>query len=185
MDNIHFPVMQIPPVLQLLGAPKDEIQIFGSFFRHAIRRDHPGMTLEVLRQIPKAATDPLMITKGSKPNSYVFVLELQDANGATVVAPLELNKTILGEATTEHFFNSAYGKSAWKNRKVPSYIWFAKKVENREILYLNENKSIAYFRSCGNDSPVASEVCEALSELIVSEDMKNVKTEKDLDEFTM
>ena len=93
MDNIHFPVMQIPPVLQLLGAPKDEIQIFGSFFCHAIRWNHPGMTLEVLRQIPKAATDPLMITKGSKPNSYVFVLELQDDNGATVVVQLELNKT--------------------------------------------------------------------------------------------
>ncbi|ERL03754.1 MuF-C-terminal domain-containing protein [Mitsuokella sp. oral taxon 131] len=183
MDNIHFPVMQIPPVLQLLGAPKDEIQIFGSFFRHAIRRDHPGMTLEVLRQIPKAATDPLMITKGSKPNSYVFVLELQDVNGATVVVPLELNKTILGEATTEHFFNSAYGKTEWWDKNKPDFTWFKKQINECKVLYVNKNKSIAYFRSCGNAFPVASEVREALSELIVSEDMKNVKTEKDLDEF--
>lgn len=36
--------------------------------------------------------DPVMILEGSKPNSYLFVLDAKNKNDATLVAPIEVSK---------------------------------------------------------------------------------------------
>lgn len=180
-DQEHIPVMKIPLVLQMLDVPFEDIKIFGSFFAHSVNQHtHPGMTLDILRQIPKQIIDPLMVVRGNKPDTYVFVIEVQDNNGATVVVPIEINKEILGQVSSENFINSAYGKTKGANKDQPAFGWFKARIESRDVLYCNKNKSLKYFRSCEGVFPVASELTEALSTFIVSEDFRNVKTEEDL-----
>lgn len=180
-DQEHIPVMKIPLVLQMLDVPFEDIKIFGSFFAHSVNQHtHPGMTLDILRQIPKQIIDPLMVVRGNKPDTYVFVIEVQDNNGATVVVPIEINKEILRQVSSENFINSAYGKTKGANKDQPAFGWFKARIESRDVLYCNKNKSLKYFRSCEGVFPVASELTEALSTFIVSEDFRNVKTEEDL-----
>lgn len=87
-----YDLMKIPLVLQLLHVPYDDIKVYGSFFQHSLRASHPGMTTNLLRQLPASIADPVMVLRGNKPDSYVFVLELKTDKGASVVAPVEINK---------------------------------------------------------------------------------------------
>ena len=122
-----FPVMEAPPVLQLLGVSLEKIHIFGSFFQHSMS-GHKGMTLEVLRPIPEKLSDPFMIVRGNKTNSYVFAIELTDHYGASVVVPLEINKAIDGSSATASILNTAYGKTVSQASTEPSAKWFAKQI---------------------------------------------------------
>lgn len=49
------------------------------------------VTRDVLKQIPIAITDPVAVFKDrdERVNSFIFMLELKDAKGKTVVVPVQ------------------------------------------------------------------------------------------------
>ena len=51
-----------------------------------------NISAETFKLLPRAITDPLMIFKTKDENKFVAVLELKDQTGATVIAPVELEK---------------------------------------------------------------------------------------------
>lgn len=180
-DGEMFPFMDVPLVMMLLDVSFDQVQAYGSFFAHSVNKDHPGMTLDLLRQLPRKMTDPLMVTRGNKPDSYVFVVDLKDSNGATVVVPIAINKRLATNHATVNIVNSAFGKTRGKNNNIPSLNWFAKQLDEGTVIYVNKKESAAWMQSYGNDFPAATALNRAFSKFIVSGKFQNVKTETDLE----
>lgn len=180
-DGKLFRVMDVPLVMQLINIPYDSLHVFGSFFAHSVNPKHKGMTLDILRQLPRKMADPLMIIRGNDAGSYVFVVELKDTNGATVVAPVEIGKDIKSTGGIVNVINSAFGKTAGKKGDKPSLKWFDKQFKANNVLYINKNKSIAWLQPYRNGSPAVATISNALSKFIVSGVGQNVKTEVDLE----
>lgn len=180
-DGKLFHVMDVPLVMQLLDIPYDSLHVFGSFFAHSVNPKHKGMTLDLLRQVPRKMTDPLMIVRGNKSDSYVFVVDLKDTNGATIVVPVEINKRGNSSEAIANVIDTAFGKTVSETDDRPSLRWFRQRANRGDVLYINKNKSIAWLRANGNSSPAESANSNALSKFIVSGVGQNVKTEVDLD----
>lgn len=179
-DGKLFRVMDVPLVMQLLNIPYDSLHVFGSFFTHSVNPEHKGMTLDLLRQVPRQMTDPLMIVRGNKPDSYVFVVDLKDTNGATIVVPVEINKRGNSSKAIANVIDTAFGKTVSETDDRPSLRWFRQRANRGDVLYINKKKSIAWLRANGNSSPAESANSNALSKFIVSGVGQNVKTEVDL-----
>lgn len=187
-DGALYDFMKVPLVMQLVGVDYNDIKIYGSFFEHSVRAKHSGMTLDIVKQLPQAMVDPIMIVKGNKPNSYVFVLEVVDNNGATVVVPVEITKQdrLYGVINVA---NSAFGRDKGKVNKIPAYNWFINSMKNDEVLYINNKKSTSWVQSitnfANNGSRVGTELNSAFLELIISNTDGHVKTDADLDRLKM
>lgn len=176
-----YDLMKIPLVLQLLHVPYDDIKVYGSFFQHSLRASHPGMTTNLLRQLPASIADPVMVLRGNKPDSYVFVLELKTDKGASVVVPVEINKLDERRGIVINVLNSAFAKE--KANGEPSYGWLKNAIESKNILYLNKRKSIATAGAYWNQSPADAQLSNALSKFIISNSSDGVKTEEDLEKL--
>ena len=175
-----YQFMKVPLVLQLLNIKYDDIKAYGSFFEHSANKRHEGMTLSLLKALPRAMSDPLMILEGSKPNSYVFVVGLKaEKTGATIIAPVEIDKLDDNNNAVINVINTAYGKD--RNNGEPNFQWFTNKIKDGNgLLYLNKKKSIAWFEAYQGDFPAVLQTSDALSKFILSDRAKDVKTEEDL-----
>lgn len=91
-------VMTTPPVLELTGAEVLPVEIAKTDLEKILNGKHAGdMTPEIMKQLPRALTNPIMIFKSyTGPNGEerrVVVVDLKDSNGATIVVPFELKVT--------------------------------------------------------------------------------------------
>ena len=77
-----------PLVLSLLGADKDLTVSTNYRTLNKVLREKHKLPVDVMKQVPKAMTDPIMIFKSATvANDYVMMLDLKDNKGATVVVP--------------------------------------------------------------------------------------------------
>ena len=131
---------QTPLVMHLVGADFHELKahphVFDGFFPWAERssathHSHPEMTREVLKQLPTALADPVAIFKDDRrQGSYTFMLELADAEGKTVVAPVSFNAH--GPRGAElNLLKTAFGKNG--------NLWFELQLRNNAV-YVNQKK---------------------------------------------
>lgn len=138
-------VMQTPLALEVAGAKILPVDISVENLDKVLNGKHKGdMSADIVKQIPRALTDPLMIfdtydgKNGAK--RKIVALDLKSKNGATIVVPFELevdnksNKYVMNEII------SAYGKTDNKTGE-PRYEWFAKQIENGKLRYINKEKT--------------------------------------------
>lgn len=138
-------VMQTPLALEVAGAKILPVDISVENLDKVLNGKHKGdMSADIVKQIPRALTDPLMIfdtydgKNGAK--RKIVALDLKSKNGATIVVPFELevdnksNKYVMNEII------SAYGKTDSKTGE-PRYEWFAKQIENGKLRYINKEKT--------------------------------------------
>ena len=182
-DGDIYPIMDVPAVIQLLKIPYQTLLVYGSFFEHSVNPKHRGMMLDFLEQLPADLTDPIMITLGNKPHSYVFVLDLKDKNGATIVAPVEVHKEVHHLHASLNFINSSFGKTVSPVDDRPSFRWFLRRAQKNEVLYVNKKRARLWLQSYRNLSPTAAAMSGALYDLIITRNPSNVKTESDLKIF--
>lgn len=152
-----FRVMDMPLVLQMLGAPDMTLSIYGSGFEHILSTQrHPGMHESILKQLPSQLADPIMVVADN--GKYVAVIELKDNNGATIVVPVEINKK-----DDQHGVISVVNTMFGKDRAVkndgnivykPKYEWFERKIKSKDVLYANKKKSTRWMQAIWNQSPV-------------------------------
>lgn len=129
-------VMQTPLVMQMVGAKNLPIYVDPSKLV-IIRKTHPEMTLRVLKQIPRALTDPIMIVDSmTKAGRIVVVLELRDEKGINVVIPFELDA--LKDRVRANIITSAYGK---EYDGAVNYDWYLKNIRENRLLYVNKKKA--------------------------------------------
>ena len=91
-------VMTTPLVLELTGAEGLPVEIAKTDLEKILNGKHAGdMTPEIMKQLPRALTNPIMIFKSyAGPNGEerrVVVVALKDSNGVTIVVPFELKVT--------------------------------------------------------------------------------------------
>lgn len=138
-------VMTTPLVLKLTGAEVLPVEITKTDLEKILNGKHAGdMTPEIMKQLPRALTDPIMIFKSyTGPNGEerrVVVVDLKDRNGATIVVPFELKVTTRKNYEINRIA-SAYGKTK-KKSKTPSYEWFIGQLNEGNLLYVNRKKAI-------------------------------------------
>lgn len=138
-------VMQTPLALEVAGAKILPVDMSVENLDKVLNGKHKSdMSADIVKQIPRALTDPLMIfdtydgKNGAK--RKIVALDLKSKNGATIVVPFELevdnksNKYVMNEII------SAYGKTDNKTGE-PRYEWFAKQIENGKLRYINKEKN--------------------------------------------
>lgn len=135
-------VMRTPLVMRLVGAEVLPVEISVSNLKKVLVDKHTDITPDIMKQIPRALTDPMMIfsTYSGKNGEArkVIVLELKDENGATIVVPMELER--MSDGYKVNRMTSTYGKTDRKTGE-PSYEWFKKQLEAGNLEYANRKKA--------------------------------------------
>lgn len=136
-------VMRTPLAMRLVGAEVLPVEISVSDLKKVLVDKHTDITSDIMKQIPRALTDPMMIfsTYSGKNGEVrkVIVLELKDKNGATIVVPMELEH--MSDGYKVNRMTSTYGKTDRKTG-APSYEWFKKQLEAGNLEYANRKKAI-------------------------------------------
>lgn len=126
-DTKTYNVMTTPLALGLAGGKILPVTIDGSKIKHIFDGHSDGMTPELLKQIPRAMADPMMILD-SYAGRKIVVLDLKDNQGSTIIVPLELD--VERSWYKVNAIASAYGKGGESGT---DYNWFIehnlKKVE--------------------------------------------------------
>ncbi len=135
-------VMRTPLVMRLVGAEVLPVEISVSDLKKVLVDKHADITPDIMKQIPRALTDPMMIfsTYSGKNGEArkVIVLELKDENGATIVVPMELEH--MSDGYKVNRMTSTYGKTDRKTGE-PSNEWFKKQLEAGNLEYVNRKKA--------------------------------------------
>lgn len=141
-------VMRTPLVMRLVGAKVLPVEISASDLKKVLVDKHTDITPDIMKQIPRALTDPMMIfsTYSGKNGEVrkVIVLELKDKNGATIVVPMELERKKGNYEVNQ--ITSAYGKTDKKTRRT-SFAWFQKQLQEGKLEYANRKKATDWISS--------------------------------------
>ena len=147
-----------------------------------IQRDHPYMTSDVLKQIPRALADPIAIFRSAEnsrnPNGLVAMLELRvpiNAQGEedTVVAALKLNAKKRDADVDINVLTSAYSKANERAKAVkPNPFWYSQQESLGNLVYVNTQKSSAWSHVTGVQCPSGTRGRNFLA--------NSIKTEADL-----
>lgn len=135
-------VMVTPLALYLCGAKLLPVSIRTEKIGQ-ILRDHPGITPSLLKQIPRAMTDPIAIfdsktSTGAQYEGLVVMLDMKDAHGATVVAAFHLE---VGKGSFNiNRLASVYGKDNSRTKR-PRNQWFVDEVQAGRLKYVDIKKA--------------------------------------------
>ncbi|WP_415519786.1 MAG: hypothetical protein ACEB74_05520 [Desulfovibrio aminophilus] len=152
---------QTPLVMQLLGADTvtGKAAATGGIYAapHLFDGAHPNITPDLLQQIPAAMADPIAIFDSDNPASrakgdLVFMLELTDANGATLVVPVVLKAAGEIPGSQINIIKSAYAK---EREGIPSNTWFAKQLQ-KNARCMNGHKWKNWSIGSGANSPLVA-----------------------------
>lgn len=171
-ESSVYNVMTTPLALKVAGARLLPLKIDGSKFEHILKYHADGMTPELLKQVPRALADPMMIL-----NSYagrkVVVLDLKDTNGATVIVPVELDQKRQSQQYEVNILNNAYGKG---DENGTNYNWFIEhNMKKGRVVYINRKKTAEWLQSNSSDSAIEGDLLGNLSNNIIpnEDDLRN------------
>lgn len=190
-DTELIKVLTTPLALELVGAEMLPIEITSKNLKKMTVGKHnfekgikgEGMSPEIVKQIPRALSDPLMIFeapyKGKNgERRIVTVLNLKDENGVTVIAPFELKKINNKKGYEINELLSAYGKT--EKRSGRQYLdWYEKNVENGSLRYINKERTAEWLLSARDEDSSARNEYPMLERAINSSLSINIPTEKE------
>ena len=146
--NKTIRVMRTPIVMELVGARILPVDISLKNLNKILNKKHSdSIDADVIKQIPKALTDPLMIfdtyggTNGEE--RKVVVLDLKDKSGATIVVPFELNVDNKDKSYKMNEVLSAYGKTDSKTHEA-STRWIEEQLKSGKLRYINKKRAAAF-----------------------------------------
>lgn len=175
------PVMSTPLALELAGAEILPIEISPKNLKKITIGKHniangEGMTPEIVKQIPRALTDPIMIfdaeysgKKGEK--RIIAVLDLKDENDTTIVTPFELKQRNNKKGYEINEMLSAFGKED-KVTKQQATKWYEDNVLAGRLRYINKEKTAEWLKSARDEYPMLERAVDSSLTL-------NIPTEKD------
>ena len=146
-DTKTYNVMTTPLALGLAGGKILPVTIDGSKIKHIFDGHSDGMTPELLKQIPRAMADPMMILD-SYAGRKIVVLDLKDKQGFTIIVPLELD--VERSWYKVNAIASAYGKGGESGT---DYNWFIEhNLKKGRVSYVNKEKTAKWLPSPSSDS---------------------------------
>lgn len=175
------PVMSTPLALELAGAEILPVEISPKNLKKITIGKHnvangEGMIPDIVKQIPRALTDPLMIFEaeysGKKgENRIIAVLDLKDQNGTTIVTPFELKQKNNKKGYEINEMLSAFGKED-KFTKKQATKWYEDNVSAGRLRYINKGKTAEWLKSARDEYPMLERAVDSSLTL-------NIPTEKD------
>ncbi len=149
-------VMSAPLVMKLTGADILPVYIDRSVLHKILMGKHKEeMSPDLVKQIPRQLTDPLMILKSFDkqgkeiPNEQIFMIDLKDRNGSTIMVPLLLN--VKNRHFEIHKIKSAYGRT-FQTTSTPNNRWYIDKMSEKNLLYINKKRIIAWMQNLRDNS---------------------------------
>jgi len=140
----HFEFGKTPEVLKQLGAQNLPI-VMGQSVMVKITGGSHAIALDVIKDIPNAMADPVMVFKSDTvKNAFVILTEHNDKSGDAVVVALHLNKE--EKHIRVNRVASIYGKE-----KVENFI--QNQTATGNLKYIDKNKSQAWSQSRGLQLP--------------------------------
>lgn len=148
-DTKTYNVMTTPLALGLAGGKILPVTIDGSKIKHIFDGHSDGMTPELLKQIPRAMADPMMILD-SYAGRKIVVLDLKDKQGSTIIVPMELEVERQSQRYKVNAINNAYGKGGENGT---DYNWFIEhNLKKGRVSYINKEKTAKWLQSPSSDS---------------------------------
>ena len=168
-------VMTTPLALNLVGADVLPLRMSVGKIRK-ISAEHQ-ITPELMKQMPDALADPVMIFASStKPNALVVMTELRDKDGATVIVPVHLARNVDSDGKTINWLASIYGKTDAKG--APKSQWFISQIRQGHLKYIDTKKSSLWLSASGLQLPKGTSI-KSLSQSLPSEsDLVKLRGEK-------
>lgn len=176
-------VMTTPLVLKSVGAPLLPVEVeYSDLHKIALGKHGNEMSPDIVKQLPRALADPLMILKSydgkNGERRIVVVLDLKDRNGATVISPLELKQNYKNNKYYLNLLKTSYGKTDSKTGK-PSYEYFKRQIEAGNVLYVNKKRTTEWNRAVGLYLPMEESTSNSFNDIIAQHNSE-YKTEEDL-----
>lgn len=144
-----YKVMTTPLAINLAGGKILPVTIDGGRINHIFEKHFDGMTPDLLKQLPRAFADPIMVLD-SYSGRKVVVLDLKDAQGSTIIVPLDLD--VSRDRYKVNAINSAYGKGGANGT---NYNWFVEhNIKKGRVAYVNKEKTAKWLQSDSSDSAI-------------------------------
>lgn len=144
-----YKVMTTPLAINLAGGKILPVTIDGGRINHIFEKHFDGMTPDILKQLPRAFADPIMVLD-SYSGRKVVVLDLKDAQGSTIIVPLDLD--VSRDRYKVNAINSAYGKGGANGT---NYNWFIEhNIKKGRVAYVNKEKTAKWLQSDSSDSAI-------------------------------
>ena len=151
-QNGEYPATEVikvcstPYVMQACGIEAHDIVIKNNTIRKITSDDikkfpHAhNMSIGELYQIPNAIRNPVMILKGNRPNSIIFVSDIYDSNNNRIIIPCTLNFDL--KHYTAQRIMSIYGKENFKK-------YIKKEIEKKSLIAYNKKIANELTQSIG------------------------------------
>lgn len=151
-QNGEYPATEVikvcstPYVMQACGIEAHDIVIKNNTLRKITSDDikkipHAhNMSIGELYQIPNAIRNPVMILKGNRPNSIIFVSDIYDSNNNRIIIPCTLNFDL--KHYTAQRIMSIYGKENFKK-------YIKKEIEKKSLIAYNKKIANELTQSIG------------------------------------
>lgn len=165
--GLSFAVGKTSDILKAQGFFDGEIVIQSEKLAK-IKKKHPQMTNEVIKQLPSIVNDPVVVMRSNTVRDRITLFgEVFDTDGAPVLAVVSLQpKTNMVTGASFFEINSAYGK----NTDPQGFI-------NRStILYVDKKRAPAWEVSTRLQLPVEPSNADSASTSIVAQTDKNVNS---------
>lgn len=144
-----YKVMTTPLAINLAGGKILPVTIDGGRINHIFEKHFDGMIPDLLKQLPRAFADPIMVLD-SYSGRKVVVLDLKDAQGSTIIVPLDLD--VSRDRYKVNAINSAYGKGGANGT---NYNWFIEhNIKKGRVAYVNKEKTAKWLQSDSSDSAI-------------------------------
>ena len=184
---------QTPAILEMLGAKYKGVFVPKHFFAGALQAEaldnpkhhlHLNITKNILKQIPAALTNPIAVFHNKGDGRYVFMLEIVDDNGATVITPIEFEADYHGASLTmalsayskNHELDKAYEGKSDAEKLSPKDRWFVSNVlHGATPVYVNRPKFQAWAEERNLPDPTKNKVM--MSEAKTEDDWAQYKAD--------
>lgn len=174
LTGAKIEVMRTPLVMKLVGAKILPVTLSARKLAKILDNHRESVNDRMLSQLPKALSDPMMVIRsydGANGEARkVFVLDLKDDNGATMVVPVQLD-TNYGEYKVNRII-SYYAKNERASGK-PAYGFFKTNIELGNVEYVNKKKTTQWYASEEVNSSIPEELMSSLLN-------QNIPNENDL-----
>ena len=162
--GLEFVVGRVSEPLKSVGVQDAEI-VLSSDKLAKIKKDHPAMSDEVIRQLPEVLEKPVVVMKSRTVNGRLTMFgEVMDDAGEPVLAVVSLDpqKNLVAGANFIRL-NSAYGKNTYPQEFI----------NKSEILYVDKKRAADWAVSTGLQLPVDLTPVRDSSANIVPQNQKN------------
>ena len=148
-NGVYFKLGRTSDVLIKNGASDSDLIMLPSVIEKITGGKH-SISLDEISKLPEQLNDPILLFKGTVPDSVVALTEITDKQGNDVIAAIHINKQY-GRSVVNRIA-SLYSKSnEYGSNKIVSYI--NNQINQGNLLYASKNKAPNWFTTRGLQLP--------------------------------